>query len=684
MEKLHNIRNIGMVAHIDAGKTSTTEGMLFYSGLTHRYGHIDEGTTVMDYLDEERARGITIKAAAATIPWGESLIHLIDTPGHIDFTAEVERSLRVSDAAVVIFSGVEGVEAQSEKVWHQACHYKIPKIAFINKLDRLGASFQRVRKEIEEKFGSGSTAIQLPVGTESEFNSVIDLISLEIIRFSGEYNEIITREAIPAELEAKALAWREDLIERLADLSDEIAELYIEGKDIPGNIIKQTIRQATLANKMVPILTGSAKNGIGIQPLLNAVVDYLPSPDDYGQISSFRVKDGTPVKIEPDETSPFSGLIFNVVASATADLLYLRTYSGTLKTGAKLVNSRTGEKVTAKQILRLFAKSTESIEQVGPGDIVGLIGPRDCGTGDTLCDNHHLVAFETMQFPEKVISMAVEPKSSREKERLDEALSLLAREDPTLGLDRDEDTGQRLLSGMGELHLEINLKRLKTEFNLMVRAGAPRVAYRETLKGEKTIRSDFHKYAGEMELEAGVEIHFRPFSQSRGQEVFTISSQLDREPDIPKKLAHSARQALEDGLKTGGNTGYSLIYVEAEIIKLTIHPEKTTENAVVGAVLQAVNQAITEIGTSILEPLMQLEILTPEEHVGDVSSYLRPRRALIQKIVSLNENKRILCEVPLSEMFGFGKALPKLTGGRGSFTMEPCGYQLLEQMNPGG
>ncbi len=675
MKPLDEIRNIAVIAHIDAGKTSTTEAMLYYSGLTHRVGQIDSGTTVMDYLDEERARGITIKAAAATIPWREHLIHLIDTPGHIDFTAEVERSLRVSDGAVVIFSGVEGVEAQSEKVWNQATHYRLPKIALINKLDRLGASFPRVLAEINKKFDDCAVAVQVPVGVEQDFHMIADVLTEELISFSGDSNQVVERNPLPDKLGDEVAEYRDKLIERLADYSDTVAELYLEGREIPLATMREVLRKMTITSQIVPVLAGSAKNSIGIQPVMDAIVSYLPSPSDIGQVPCFRVKDGQPCTLEPDDSAPFAGLLFKVVASTSADLLYMRTYSGTLQAGARLVNSRTGEKVSGKQILRLFAKSTEALEQVGPGDIVGLIGPRNCGTGDTLCDSRHLVAFESMQFPETVIAMAVEPRTSRDKDRLDEALELLCREDPTLTLGEDSDTGQRLLSGMGELHLEINLKRLEHEFKVPARAGAPRVAYRETLKDQKTITAKFHKFLGDIELQAGVTILFRPFKQARGQDTFSVTSRLERQREMPKNFARAAQRALEDGLKTGGNSGYSLIYVEAELTDLEIHPDKTNENAVVGAVLQAVDQAVREIGTIVLEPLMRLEILSPTDKVGDISSYLQPRRALIQELVSLGQTERIVCEVPLSEMFGFGKALPKLTGGRGSFTMEPCGYQ---------
>ncbi len=676
MQSLSTIRNVGIIAHIDAGKTSTTEGMLFYSGLTHRFGRIDDGTTAMDYLDEERSRGITIVAAAATIPWGDNLIHLIDTPGHIDFTAEVERSVRVSDGAVVIFSGVEGVEAQSEKVWNQAARYHVPKIAFVNKLDRVGASFPRVYAEIREKFGDAVIAIQCPVGIEDRFKGMIDLLTMEMLLFEGDDNQNVVRSPIPDESMEEAQAYREELLERIADHSDVVAEKYLEGDEIPRDMLQSELRRLTIAGECVPVMLGSAKMRLGVQPLMDAVISYLPAPDETGPVQAHRVKDEEPIELTADENEAFAGLIFKVVASTSADLLYMRTYTGTLKAGAKLVNSRTRETVVAKQLLRLFAKNTESVDQVGPGDIVGIIGPRGCGTGDTLCEPRHLLSFEPMAFPEPVISMALEPKSSRDKDRLDESLELLCREDPTLHVDRDKDTGQRLISGMGELHLEINFKRLESELNVEVRAGAPRVAYRECFKSEATLDTMFHKFIGDNEIQAGVKIRFAT-GDMRGQDVYAVSNDV-KTPGLPKNLVKRAEEALLDGLKTGGSQGYPLIYAEAELLEIEFFPEKTDENAVVGAVLQAVNEAVTQIGTKVLEPVMRLEILTPEESVGEITCYLQPRRAVIQAMEQVGELKRIECEVPLAEMFGFGKALPKLTGGRASFSMEPCGYQLLQ------
>jgi elongation factor G len=675
MQDLSQIRNISIIAHIDAGKTSTSEGMLYFTGLTHRIGSIDEGTTVLDYLPEERQRGITIVSAAAALPWNEHLIHLIDTPGHIDFTAEVERSLRVIDGAVVIFSAVEGVEAQSEKVWRQADHYKVPRCAFINKMDRIGAGFDRVLAEINKRFGNTAVAIQMPVGVENDFRGIVDLITMEYLQFAGDCNEVIERGPIPAEVHDEAKILRDTLLERLADASDEIMNRFLEGQPVPPELMRRELRKQTIAGKLVPVLTGSAKRRMGIQPLLDAVLDFLPSPLDIGSVPAMKVKDDEPLTVTPDPKEPFSGLIFKLIAGTSADLIYMRTYSGTLKANSTVINSRTKEKVRVKQILRLFAKATEPLESVGPGDIVGIIGPQECGTGDTLSDQHRTIAFEKIQFPEPVISIAVEPKFSRDKDKLDEALKLMCREDPTLSLSFDDDTGQRLFSGMGELHLEINLNRLPRDYGVDAKTGEPRVAYRETFVKDALISASFNKMIGETELFAGVSVRFR--AMPRGGEPFAIENKIRGRQDIPKSYIEAALRGLSDGLRTGGAHGYPLIYVGAELLDLTIDPAKTTDAAVVGAALQAIEEVIRQNGSTMLEPVMRLEVVTPDESIGEITGHLQPRRAVIHEMTSLATGKRIACEVPLAEMFGFSKALPKLSGGRASFSMEPCGYQEI-------
>ncbi|MDD4098412.1 MAG: elongation factor G [Lentisphaeria bacterium] len=668
-----NIRNISIIAHIDAGKTSTTEGILYYSGLTHRYGSIDDGTTVMDFLPEERARGITIAAAAASVPWKEHSIHLIDTPGHIDFTAEVERSLRVIDGAVVVFSAVEGVEAQSEKVWRQADRYEVPKIAFINKMDRVGASFDGTVAQINDKFSRCALPLQIPLGCENTFAGLIDVLTGEQVCFSGERNAEVRREPLSAEQQDVWKAAYSHVVERVADFSDEVAELFLTESEVPLELLRQEIRRLTLARQVVPVFVGSAKKSIGIQPLMDGVIDYLPSPLEV-TYKAFDVKTEQEVTITSDPGTSFTGFIFKVNASNTADLFFIRVYSGVLKANATVINTRSGDKVRARQLYRIYAKSTEQVDEVGPGEIVGVTGLKDCGIGDTLCEGRPLLAFDKIGFPDPVISMVVEPKFSKDKDRLDEALALLCREDQTLCRSTAEDTGQRLLSGMGELHLEVNLKRVAADFNVEIRCGEPRVAYRETLKAETVQSVVFEKTLGDTFLFAGVKVAFRPLP--RGGDIFTITSSV-RDASLPRAFLAAAERALHDGLRTGGLNGYPMIYVGADILELKFSPDTTTEGAVAGAALQAIDQALAQVGTVILEPLMHLEVVCPEDTVGEISMYLQPRRAIIRDIASVGGVKKIVCEVPLAEMFGFGKALPRLSGGRGTFSMEPSGYQEL-------
>ncbi len=674
MSTRDKVRNISIIAHIDAGKTSTTEGILYYSGLTHRYGNIDEGTTVMDFLPDERARGITIAAATATVPWKDYEFHLIDTPGHIDFTAEVERSLRSIDGAVVIFSAVEGVEAQSEKVWRQADNYQVPKISFINKMDRIGASFENVVAQINEKFSHCALPLQIPVGEESAFSSIIDLLTGEQIIFGGDNQELVTRQALPPELQPIWQEAFERLVEKIADFSDPVAELYLEGEKPGVELLRREIRRLTISRQLVPIFLGSAKRNLGIQPLADAIVEYLPSPLDIAAYRAFSVKTGEEIEVAPDSEAPFAGLIFKINASATTDLFYLRIYAGTLLPNTQLINSRTQEKVRIRQIFKVYAKSTEQIDSARPGDIVGLAGLKDCGIGDTLCEARRLLAFEKIAFPEPVLSMVVEPRFSKDKDRLDEVLSILCREDQTLKRSTAEDTGQRLVSGMGELHLEVSLKRLSAEFGVEVRVGEPRVAYRETLAGATATEVVFSRLLGDTQLYAEVAIKFSPLP--RNGETFIIRN-ATRDSSIPKFLLAAAEQALSDGLHTGGLKGYPLIYVQAEITRLKFTQEETTPGSVTAAVLEAIDQAFQNVGTIVLEPLMNLEILAPEDTIGEISLYLQPRRAIIRDIRPLGQVRKIICEVPLAEMFGFGKALPRLSGVRGSFSLEPSGYQEI-------
>ena len=536
---LDNIRNIGIIAHIDAGKTTLSERFLYYSGKTYRIGDIDSGTTVLDYLEEERNRGITIVAAAASFDWkspeASGLIHLIDTPGHIDFTAEVERSVRVIDGAVVIFSGVEGVEAQSEKVWRQSEHYHVPRIAFINKLDRLGASFSRTFDEITAKFPAvKAAAFQLPVGDESTFSGVVDLLRMKILRFTGDDGASVQEEDIPPGMTAECGAAREKLIAAIADLSDTIAEYYLEEKAIPDDLLRREIRRQVIAGKLCPVFAGSAKRNIGVQPVLDAIIDYLPSPEDRRCCAATCLKTGKPEKVDFHDQH-FCGLVFKVVAGGSADLLYLRSYAGHLAVNDMVLNSRTGERVRIKRILRLYSKNVEPVEKIGPGDIVGIIGPQNTGTGDTLCSPARPLTLEKIDFPEPVISIAIEPRSSKDKDRLRDCLELLCREDPTLEMKRHENTGQLILSGMGELHLEINTNRIAREFHIDARFGKPRVAFRETLKSACTVTGIFDRTLGDTQYYTEVDIQLEPVHCEQG---IIVETDIRGKASLPSSWVH--------------------------------------------------------------------------------------------------------------------------------------------------
>ena len=680
---LGSIRNIGIIAHIDAGKTTFTERILYYSGRTYKIGEVDSGNTVMDYLEEERERGITIVAAAASFEWKRSsapnLLHLIDTPGHIDFTAEVERSLRVIDGAVVIFSGVEGVEAQSEKVWRQSTKYNLPKISFINKLDRTGASFRRVLAEIKSKFtGSRIVAFQIPMGSESDLKGVIDLIQMKTISFQSEDGSKVVYGDIPGEYASDAESAREEMLSAIADLSDTVAEFYLSEEEVPPDTLKSEIRKLVISNKLVPVFTGSAKKNIGVQPVLDAICDYFPSPDDRDVYPGISPKTGEHMEIR-DTDPAFCGLVFKLIASGSADLLYMRTYSGRMKINDTLVNTRTNEKVRVKRILRLYAKNVEAVEEIGPGDIVGLIGPSNTFTGDTLCAVNRPVLLEKIVFPEPVISIAVEPKSNKDKDRLSSVLEMLCREDPTLTVKRNDATGQNLISGMGELHLEITCNRIRNDFHLESRFGVPQVAFRETLKAETEVTGVFNRTIGEKEYYAEVKIRLTPVPRlEKGIEV--VNSVKSRN-SLPNAWLNSAVETLNNGLRTGGNWGYSLIYIRGELLEITGLPDKTIESSVAGAVLEALQLAIRQTGTILLEPIVKVDILSPEAVIGEITGYLQARRAVIHKIDTLPDVKHLTSEVPLSEMFGFSKALPKLSGGRAAFSMEPCGYQEISSQD---
>ncbi len=655
------IRNISIIAHVDAGKTTLSEQILYHSGKTHKVGSIDEGTTTLDYLEEERKRGITIVSAAATVPWKDHFIHLIDTPGHIDFTAEVERALRVIDGTIVIFSAVEGVEAQSEKVWYQADKYSIPRIIFINKLDRLGANFSRVLSDINEKLGT-AIPIQLPIGIEDNFQGIIDLIEMKFLQ-DGE----ATAEPIPQELQETAETAREEMLMTLADHSEAIAELYLSEQNIPNSLIKEELRVLTLSNSIIPVLCGSAKKDMGTESVLNAVLDYLPSPLDRSH--SAITKNGKTIPINCNKDEHFTGFVFKLTVKNSHELLYLRTYSGHLRAGSTILNPRTNEKIKIKHLTRLFANNQENIEECGPGDIIALNGLKNTNTGDTLCSVNQPVSLDRITFPEPVISMALEPKKSGEKSKLLHTLDIITREDPTLFFKENEETGQYLISGMGELHLEITAHRIQSEFNLEIRQGEPKVAYKEMPNRTTANTFEFNRLTADKNLFGKVTINLMP-TDRQDSEVVKIR------PDIlsHKGLVTEANCSLSNTVLTGGVHGFPLINCKVEITRIELN-DQHAEESITPAIFHAFYEALKEAGTLIMEPVMNVETLSPAESAGEVINYLNSRKAEIKQIDHINSLEKVTAEVPLSKMFGFSKAIPKLTGGRGSFTMVQAGYQ---------
>ncbi len=679
LSALASVRNVGIIAHIDAGKTTLTEHFLFYTGKNYKVGEVDSGNTVMDYLEEERKRGITIVSAAATFEWNlknsRHMMHLIDTPGHIDFTAEVERSLRVIDGAIVIFSAVEGVQAQSEKVWVQSDSYNVSKMAFINKLDRSGASFTRVLEEIRMKFPSAAVVpLQIPDGHESELKSVIDLVTMKSLYFEGENGEKVSQREIPANFAEKATAARKDMLDRLANISEAILELCLEEKEVGEDILREEIRKLVIGRKLVPVFCGAAKKNIGVQPILDAIAYYFPSPLDMRTITGHNPKTQEEITVSIEDKA-FCGLVFKVVAGDSADLIYMRTYSGLIHPNEAVLNSRTGEKVRIKRLLRLYASNVESEEEVGPGDIIGVIGPSNTFTGDTLCAVNRPVALESIHFPEPIMSLAIEPKSSKDKDRLETCLGLLVREDPTFYFKKNESTGQVILSGMGELHLEIKTNRILKDYNLQARIGLPQVAFRETFRSPAETTGTFNRMMGEQFYSANARISFEPVPKLPGG-IEVISEVKTKGTNIPEDWISSAKETLLNGLKTGGNWGYPLIYIRAKILDVSSADSKTAAGAISAAVLDAIQKAFSS-GTIILEPIVRIDIVCPENFIGEISGYLQSKRAVINHIGSISNMKQLICEVPLSEMFGFSKSLPKISSGRAAFSMEPCGYQEI-------
>ncbi|HEX5443857.1 MAG TPA: elongation factor G, partial [Pirellulales bacterium] len=658
-------------------KTTVTERMLYYAGATHRMGDVDKGTTVTDDDTEEQERGITIYSACVTFPWKGVQVNLIDTPGHVDFTAEVERSLRVLDGGVVVFSAREGVEAQSETVWRQADKYQVPRIAFINKLDREGADFYGTLDEIRERLESNPVAVQIPVGVgpphmPGAFRGVIDLISMKFLTFNSESlgQEIVAGE-VPAEMLDDARLWRDQMLEKLYDYSNELMELALAESPVPDELVERVLREATIHRLVVPVLCGSALDRIGIQPLLDAVARYLPSPLDRPPVEGTDPnKPEKKLTRKPSPDEPFCGLVFKVQADRHGDLHYVRVYSGVLSANTRAYNPGKDKKENVAQLWHVQASRKEQVDRVGPGGIVGIIGLRNSVTGDTLCDAKQPILLETIQFPETVISMAIEPETSAERKKLADTLEMLKRQDPTFRAATSEETGQTLISGMGELHLEVIKHRLLRDFNLNVKVKKPQVSYRETVKNAVQATGECNQMVAGQQLFARVKIRLEPYDS--GERAVTVMP--GGGDGIPPELLSAVLDALVQEAEGGGSLGYPLMKVRITTLGGETSETGSNEIAFRRAAADAFRKGLSLAGIVLLEPIMKLDIITPEEHLGDIVADLQQRRSIITHTQARGRNTVIEAEAPLANLFGYSSAIRSLSQGRASCSMEPTAY----------
>jgi elongation factor G len=675
--ELSKLRNIGIMAHIDAGKTTTTERILYYTGRTHKMGEVHEGAAVMDWMEQEQERGITITSAATACVWQDHRINIIDTPGHVDFTVEVERSLRVLDGAIALFDSVAGVEPQSETVWRQADKYRVPRVAYINKMDRTGADFAAAVKTMQDKLGAHPLPIQLPIGQEADFTGVVDLVTERALVWEDELGTEWTEQDIPAELAEEAHEARTHLIEACADYDDELMEAYLAEDQISPERIKKALRQATLDIKVTPVLCGSSFKNKGVQPLLEAVIDYLPSPLDVPPVVGVEPsadEEGKHAERPADDKAPFAALAFKVMADPyVGKLTYFRVYSGTLKTGSKVLNASSGRSERVGRILEMHANHREERDEIYAGDIVAGVGLKQTSTGDTLCDPSAPILLETIEFPEPVISVSIEPKTKADQEKLGSSLGRLAEEDPTFQVRSDEETGQTLISGMGELHLEVIVDRLLREFKVDANVGRPQVAYRET------IRQPVQKIEGRLVRQTG----------GRGQYGHAV---IDIEPAegegfdfvnkirggaIPSEFIPAVEQGIEEALESGVKAGYPVVDVRVTLVDGSYHDVDSSEMAFKVAGSMALREAVRRAKPVLLEPIMAVEVVTPEEFMGDVIGDLNRRRGRIEGMEPRGKAQVVWAYVPLAEMFGYATDLRSQTQGRATYTMQFERYEEI-------
>ncbi|MCF7837007.1 MAG: elongation factor G [Candidatus Marinimicrobia bacterium] len=669
------IRNFGIVAHIDAGKTTVSERMLFYTGRTHRLGEVHEGTATMDWMDQEQERGITIVSAATTCQWRGCQFNLIDTPGHVDFTAEVERSLRVLDGAVGVFCGVGGVQPQSETVWRQADKYQVPRLAFVNKLDRKGARLDAVVAELRSKLAAPAVAVQLPLGAEEHFAGVVDLVTEEAVTFDEEsFGGKVLRTPVTGALAERAAAARQQLVEAVAECDEELLEAYLANAQVSPAALRAALRRQTLALRIVPVLCGAAFKNKGIQPLMDAVVDYLPAPTEVPPIAGVHPKTGEPETRPASEQAPLAALVFKIATDPfVGKLAFARVYSGRLARGQNIFNPRLQKRERVGRIVRLHANQREEVESLGAGEIGGLAGIKLFTTGDTLCVENKPLVLETIHFPEPVIAMAIEPHSQADRADLDAALRSLSDEDPTFRIATDPETGQTLIRGMGELHLEVLKERMLREFKVRATAGRPMVAYRETITVPAQGTERFERELGGHGQFAEVTVAVTPRDRGTGNEIqWQVSPEL-----IPHAFRAAVGAGIEDALATGVVGNFPLVDVAVAIVGGQFHPVDSSELAFRSAAVLALRQAAQAAQPVLLEPIMELEVITPEAHLGDVLGDVSARRGRVRELDARADAQVITADVPLAELFGYTTALRSLTKGRASCTLEPRLFEVV-------
>jgi elongation factor G len=669
---LEKTRNIGIMAHIDAGKTTTTERILYYTGITHKIGEVHEGTATMDWMVQEQERGITITSAATTAKWGDTRINIIDTPGHVDFTVEVERSLRVLDGAVGVFCAVGGVEPQSETVWRQADKYGVPRIAFINKMDRIGANFESVVGQIRSKLGKNAVPLQLPIGAEDKFKGVIDLVAMKALVFKDEtLGAKYDVEEIPADLRAEAETYREKMVESIAESHDELLEKYLAGETLEVAELKAALRDATIHQKITPVLCGTAFKNKGVQPLLDAVVDYLPSPMDIPPVKGVNPDDESFMEREAKDDAPFSALVFKIMTDPfVGQLAFFRVYSGKVDSGSSVLNSTKGTTERVGRLLQMHANKREEIKEVRAGDIGAAVGLKSVTTGDTICDPKLPIVLETMVFPEPVIAVAIEPKTKSDQEKMGVALAKLMQEDPTFKVHTDPETNQTIIRGMGELHLEIIVDRMVREFNVGANVGKPQVAYREAITRKSEAEGKFVRQSGGKGQYGHVKMRFEPIPEGGFEFVNEIVG-----GSVPREFIKPTEQGIKEAMERGIVAGYPMTGVRAILYDGSYHDVDSSEMAFKIAGSMAYQEGAKRANPILKEPIMDVEVVTPEDYAGDVMGDLSRRRGKIQQMDERAGAKVIRAHVPLSEMFGYATNVRSMSQGRASYTMQFLAYE---------